>query len=177
MKKLNIEILKQNPKTKLIIEHYQKETPILWLVPKWEIALGCRVSIKMPTTGYETGVIILVDSSGEIKDVDGNLVGTLCIADEDDLVRITIDELVRMTCNLKIGQSINFECDIEAGNSWGIQKVDAFDAPLILIGSYGGGRTCCFDAEFSSKEEIAEFVRKTLEDFSSDLVYINPLRE
>lgn len=177
MKKIDIEILKKEPKTKLVIQHYQKETPILWLVPKWEIAMGNHVVIKMPITGYETDDIILVGHSGDIRDEDHNPVGTLCIADDDDLVMISLDDLGSMIYNLKVGEFILFDCN-EGGDGWGAQKVELFDDQVILIGCCGGGSTRSFDINIDPKEEeVIEFIKVALEDDADDFVYINPIKD
>lgn len=51
MKKFNIEELMKSPQRVLLIEHYQQETPILWLVPKPAVIVDNRVAIRMPETG------------------------------------------------------------------------------------------------------------------------------
>lgn len=172
MKKFNIEELKKAPQRVLMIQHYQPETPILWLVPKPGVMVDDRVAIRMPETGYVTDDVILVDACGEIRDCDGNMVGTLCFAESSDNARVSIEELGKMVEQLPIGGAIDFTCD-EDSDHWGIQKLRLFDGEIIAIGSYGGGMTTMLDRQFSSEaEELYAFIKDSLHDHTPDCVYM-----
>lgn len=172
MRKFNIEELKKAPQRALLIQHYQAETPIMWLVPKPGVIVDDRVAIRMPETGYVTDDVVLVDSCGEIRDSDGNMVGTLCFAEGSDNVRVSIEELGKMVEQLPIGGTIDFTCD-EDSDHWGIQKLRLFDGEVIAIGSYGGGITTMLDRQFTNEpEELYAFIKDSLHDHAPDCVYM-----
>lgn len=172
MRKFNIEELKKTPQRALLIQHYQTETPILWLVPKPGVIVDDRVAIRMPETGYATDDVVLVDACGEIRDNDGNMVGTLCFAESSDNVCVSIAELGKMAEQLPFNRTIDFTCD-EDSDHWGIQKLRMFDGEVVVIGSYGGGMTTMLDRQFTKEpEELYAFIKDSLHDHAPDCVYM-----
>lgn len=175
MRKLDLEKLEREPLTKLAIQHYQ-DTQTLWLVPKWELTLKSRITIQMPLTGYETNDFVLIDDYGEVRDIEGNMIGTLCIAADDDLVIIPIDELINIIQNLKDGESVFFDCSRDS-IGWTAQKHSIYDRTVLLIGWSGGGATACFDIKSDTvANEVADFIKYSIkEHYTDDKVYINPI--
>lgn len=172
MRKFNIEELKKAPQRALLVQHYRPESPILWLVPKHGVIVDDRIVIRIPKTGYVTDDVVLVDSGGEIRDCDGNMVGTLCFAESSDNVCVSIEELGKMVEQLPINGAIDFTCD-EDSDHWGIQKLRLFDGEIIAIGSYGGGITTMLDRQFSSEpDELYSFIKDALQDHTPDCVYM-----
>lgn len=115
---------------------------------------------------------MLVDPYGEIRDDDGNMVGTLCFAEEKDNARVSIAELCKMIELLPIDGAIDFNCD-EESDYWGIKKLSLFDGKVVTIGSYGGGMTSMLDRQFyQTEEELYNFIKESLDGHTSDYVYI-----
>ena len=89
-------------------------------------------------------------------------------------ITATISELARLVYEMPEGGEINFTCR-EDDDFWAVKKINIFDGPVVIIGSYGGGETVAKDIQIDCEEdEIANFLDDALLDHSIGEVYIDP---
>lgn len=169
MKNFNLEEYIKNPNQILVLEHY-KEPFEYWPVKAATVVMGKRLAISTPETGYVTDEIEIADGD-VIRDEDHNLVGYIRVAEPGDVLLISINTLSQMVANMKVGDTIDFNCR-EDSDCWGIHKIHILGADVLVIGSYGGGSTCLHDLTIDcTQNDVHEFLTHTLDDKPSGDVY------
>lgn len=174
MKPFNFNDYVNNPGAKLVIEHYDHNKPMIWPVLEVQIVMNERLAIRVPQTGYEIVNPVLVDDSGEIRDVDGNLVGTLVFGK----TKITMDEFAALVSTLKNGEQFDFTCDEVKGTNWGVAKINMFDSEMIIMATYGGGDSYLLDVSGNQENsELRRFINDVLLDDFVNFIYVEPLKK
>jgi hypothetical protein len=170
MNKFDINEYKENPNRKLILRHYREDQPETWPIEEAEIAMGDQLIIRVPNTGYSTEEYVLVDNSGEVRDKNRNLVGTVEFASEKMTLADFTDKLFKMPLN----QTFDFNCDEDNGCEFGTAKIRMFDSILIIIAAYGGSNSHLIDITGETDTNwLDENLNKILEDYFTDYIYID----
>lgn len=93
---------------------------------------------------------------------------------ENRTITATISELAHLVYEMPEGGEINFTCR-EDEDFWAVKKINIFDGPVVIIGSFGGGHTVAKDIQIDcEEEEIESFLDDALIDHSIGEVYIDP---
>lgn len=169
MKEFDIKEFQQNPNLTLVLQHY-KEPFEYWLVKDSLVVMDKELAIRVPDTGYNTSDVVLADGS-DIRDMDNNLVGTLKLAEPGEFLQMSIDTLAQLVIAMNFGDSHYFSCDDDSDH-WGVTKLRLFDGNCIIVGCCGGGDTQLYDLDHGGNiHEITDFLKRALEDHTTDFIY------
>jgi hypothetical protein len=129
MKAFSIKEFKKHPERKLVLRHYRKDHPEVWAIEEAQAVIGNQLLVKVPQTGYTTANYVLADTDYEIRDTDGNLIGTIEFATE----QLTVEEFAQRLHILSVGEIIHFSCGDETDCRFVAVKLKSFNTKLILI--------------------------------------------
>ena len=135
----DIDYLREHPKTVLYLRHYKDRE--CWLILQWELVGDERIAVWLPETGYTTEKIVLVANGGEVRDCDGNMVGTVHIPDKEEVVHLSRKEFARAISKMKLGDTLDFYDNWDGKDdytaAWGITKVELLGKKMLLMAQYG----------------------------------------
>jgi hypothetical protein len=152
------------------LRHYREDQPKTWSIEEVQIVIGNSLVIRVPDTGYSTDNYVLIDDSGDVRDQDGNMVGTVKFAREKMSLADFTDKLFKMP----IDHTFNFNCDEDNGCEFGAAKIRMFDSILIIIAAYGGSNSHLIDITGETDTNwLNENLIDVLEDQFTDYIYID----
>jgi hypothetical protein len=114
---------------------------------------------------------MLLDDGFEVRDRDGNLVGTIEFAAE----AVSLEDFAGRLFRLQENETLDFSCsDTEDEYQFGATKIRRFDSVLIILASYGGKNSHIHDITGDrDSNELCESLQYYLQDYMEDSIYID----
>jgi len=167
MRKFNLQQYRQNPTIPLVLEHYQLNGEI-WPIEEAQIVFNSKLAIKVPTTGYSTSDIQLVEDD-QIRDIDNNLVGYIRFAQDEE----HLQSLAVRAYNMEPDEEIHFKTHPDS-DLWAITRIKKYECETLYLCYYGGGNMTIYDCYYSENtpEDIQKWITETIE---TDQDYIYPI--
>jgi hypothetical protein len=166
MRTFNINEFKKHPGRKLILRHYRKEQPEIWAIEEAQATIGEQLVIKVPTTGYDTEDYKLVSYDCEVREKDGNMVGTVEFATEE----ITLDAFADRLLNLPLEETLEFTCGIDEECEFVATKIKVADSILLVVAAKGEINSFTHNI---STGKLTEELGNFLQDDIADYLYID----
>lgn len=88
----------------------------------------------------------------------------------------SLEEFARLLFKLRIGEKYDFIFDEKRSVTWGVTRIDMFDAKLIIFSCYGGGGSFLHDITHDADhKELLHVIRLKLADYTKDYIFLSDM--
>ncbi|PXV57429.1 hypothetical protein CLV62_15213 [Dysgonomonas alginatilytica] len=88
----------------------------------------------------------------------------------------SLEEFAKLLFKLRVGEKYDFIFDEDRSVTWGVTRIDLFDAKLIIFSYYGGGDSFLHDITHDTDhKELLDVIKRKLADYTKAFIFLSDI--